>query len=389
VAATRRARRSKSGPAGLPCSPQGKLKAGSTVLLAALALPGLTPDASAENPPETATLSYKQLRYHDWQPGLDRVNVSSPSVFLEVPVGEQFALSGSAVLDSVSGASPRYYTTVSGASRMHDERRAYDGHVTWFRPRSAYGVSYSNSSEHDYVSHAAALDARFASEDNNTTVNLGAGGSDDTINPVNRIVTDRKKRTVQAVAGVTQDLTPSDLVQLQLGYSRGGGYFSDPYKLSDHRPDARDQGTAVARWNHHFDSLTLRSSYRYYADSWRVRAHGVGFEVVEPLGGGLALTPALSYYTQSAARFYLDPGPGGALPVIPAGMESSLDQRLSAFGALTAGMKLEWRIGAHWTTDLKGEYYQQRSEWRLLGQGSPGLDPFYYYAAQFGLAYRF
>ncbi|TAJ55800.1 MAG: hypothetical protein EPN60_07675 [Nevskiaceae bacterium] len=57
---------------------QGGERLGS-VLLAALALPGLLPtEAAAENAPEQAVLAYKQLYYQDSQPGLDRITVNAP-----------------------------------------------------------------------------------------------------------------------------------------------------------------------------------------------------------------------------------------------------------------------------------------------------------------------
>jgi hypothetical protein len=65
-----------------------------------------------------------------------------------------------------------------------------------------------------------------------------------------------------------------------------------------------------------------------------------------------------------------------------------VDQRLSAFGALTVGLKTEftWRS---WTVDLKLERYEQRPAWRLGGEGSLGLDPFRATMLQAGLAYSF
>jgi hypothetical protein len=370
---------------------QGGERLGS-VLLAALALPGLLPaEAAAENAPEQAVLAYKQLYYQDSQPGLDRITVHAPSLYGLLPMGEHWSLEGSAVVDSVSGASPRYYSTVSGASHMDDLRTAGDAKLTYYRERSAYSVSLSRSQEHDYISNAAALDARFSSDDNNTTYNLGVGAARDSINPTNDLVDDETKNSVQGIVGVTRALTAFDLVQLQLAYSSGHGYFSDPYKLFDNRPRERNQGTALLRWNHHLVAAdaTLRLSYRYYTDSYGIAAHTLGMEWVQPLGRHFSLTPSLRYYTQSSADFYIDPPASAPFPNIPEGAYSSLDQRLSAFGALAVAGKLEWRMSPEWSTDFKAEYYQQRSDWRLTGDGSPGLEPFRYVSLEFGLTRRF
>jgi hypothetical protein len=111
---------------------------------------------------------------------------------------------------------------------------------------------------------------------------------------------------------------------------------------------------------------------------------------VQALGSVFTLTPSLRYYTQRAASFYFDPVADINLYPAPVGAPeySSADQRLSAFGALTAGVKAEVHLG-NWTTDLKMERYEQRATWRVGGPGSPGIDPFYANIYQLGVATRF
>lgn len=362
------------------------------ILLAALALPGLTPHtAAAENAPEHAVLAFKELYYHDYQSGLQRITVNAPSLSLSLPMGTAWGLESSVVTDSVSGASPRYYTTKSGASHMDDLRTAGDVKLTHYRARSAYSVGLSYSTEHDYTSRAVSLDGRWASDDNNTTFNAGVGYADDSIDSENGAADNESRRTWQGIVGVTRVLTATDIVQLQAGYSSGNGYYSDPYKLFDNRPDSRTQETALLRWNHHFKGLraSLRSSYRYYHDSFGIRAHSLGEEWVQPVGNSLAWTSALRYDTQSAADFYVDPPASGSFPTLPDGAYSTLDQRMAAFGSLTFGQKLAWQASPHWNFDIKGEYSVQRAGLRFIGDGSPGLDTFYWYAVQLGIAYRF
>ena len=372
----------------------------SGVLLAALALPGLLPAtaARAEEPPEQAIFAVRHLHYEDQQPGFDRITVDAPSIRLLLPFAEHFAVDTTAVLDSVSGASPRAYSAVSSASKLYETRLAADTAVTWYRPRSAYVVSYARSDEHDYISDAGSLSARFSSDDQNTTFNIGIGGSHDRIDPTNDLVNDARKNTWQAIAGVTRALSPKDLVQLQLSYSSSHGYLDDPYKLYDLRPDTRFMRTAVLRWNHHFEDLgaSLRLQYRYYGDSWEVQAHSTQAEWVQPLPHNLTLTPSLRYHTQRAAEFYVDPiagtGDGNGepeVPVIPEGRQSSVDQRLGAWGGGAVAVKLAWGFATHWSTDIRAEFYEQRSDWRWGGDGSPGLDTFRATWVEWGLERRF
>jgi len=110
----------------------------------------------------------------------------------------------------------------------------------------------------------------------------------------------------------------------------------------------------------------------------------------------VTVTPSVRLYTQSAASFYFDPvyDPDVGAPYPPGYFTNppqyiSPDQRLSAFGAVTVGLKLGVQITPDWTTDLKAEHYEQRGSWRVGGTGSPGLDPFRATFVQVGVAKRF
>lgn len=367
--------------------------------MAALGLPGVwAPPAHAETAPEKGVIAFKYLYYQDSQPGLKRITVNSPSVYVLAPVGSDWSVEGSLVIDSLSGATPRWQTAVSSASRMSEERAAGDIKVTRYFDRSSYSVGLSHSSEHDYVSNAISLNGSWSTADNNTTWNIGVASSEDKIEPtgggVNNIGS-RKKRADEMVIGLTQVLSRTDIVQLNATLSAGEGFYSDPYKLLDVRPEARKQAAALARWNHHFegDGSTLRSSYRYYRDSYGVKAHTVQFDWAKPVSESLMLTPLMRYYSQSAARFYVEPqyDTTGAVvfPVPAAGQLISGDQRLSAFGAVTLGLKVDYKLTEDWAVDGKVETYEQRGDWQLSGKGTKGLDPFRATFVQFGARYRF
>ncbi|MES2264003.1 MAG: DUF3570 domain-containing protein [Pseudomonadota bacterium] len=366
---------------------------GHAILAAALLLPGIGA-VRAETPPERSSLSVKYLDYAESQPGLERVHVHSPSVALVMPVAGEWSLAGTLTADDVSGATPRYHTAVSGASRMDDQRRAADVAVTRYFARGSLTAGAAYSTENDYVSRALSLLGAISSDNHNTTWSFGIGGSDDAINPVNLIVRDESRQTVNFLLGVTQVVTARDLAQLTLTHSHGHGYYSDPYKLLDRRPRERNQNTVLARWNHHYAGSdgTSRLSYRYYSDSFGIRAHTLGGEYVQPLGQGWSVTPSARLYTQGAADFYFDPVYDARLGApFPAGFlnnptrDSSEDQRLSAFGAVTLGIKIARQFGRDWTADLKLEAYRQRGAWRAFGSGSPGLEPLHARSIQIGI----
>ncbi|MEP7295299.1 MAG: DUF3570 domain-containing protein [Burkholderiales bacterium] len=389
---------------------RGAGRAFDLITLAALALPGVMPGAAhAEEAPERGSVAIKYLYYKDSQSvntsypyydgsepsKLDRITVSSPALQLVVPLGRRWSVEAGAVVDQVSGASPKYYTDVSGASQMSDRRAAGDVKIVRYFERGAIGVGAAYSTENDYRSSSLSLDGRWSTADNNTTLSIGLGGASDSINPVKggqHDVSNERKRSAELMLGLTQVLSADDLVQVTLTGSRGRGYYSDPYKLFDARPRERNAAIGVLRWNHHFAGwgASLRSSYRYYRDSFGIKAHTFDAAWVQPLSDAVKLTPSVRYYSQSAASFYYDPVTDINVYPAPLGNPtySSADQRLSAFGCITAGMKLEWQLG-DWATDLKVERYEQRSAWRMGGSGSTALDPFQAIFVQMGVSRAF
>ncbi len=374
-----------SSPITAPVAAGAARGLGASILAAALALPGVGVGlAHAETAPEHGEISLKYLDYQDRQSGLDRTTVHAPSLAVMTPLAGVWSVAGTLTSDDVSGASPRYHTAISSASHMADRRSAADLGLTRYFQRGSLTVGTAFSTEHDYVSRALSLQANLESEDKNTTLAFGLGRANDSINPVSGIVSAERKQTNSFMLGVTQVLTPRDIVQLSATYARGNGYFSDPYKLLDNRPRQHNETAVLSRWNHHFTAGdgTSRVSYRYYSDSYKTRAHTFSGEYLQPLSAGWSVTPSARYHTQNAASFYYDPVYDSVLgqPFPPGYVSdpndySSADQRLSAFGAVTLGIKVSKQIDPLWSVNLKLEEYQQRGTWRLFDQGSPGLAP--------------
>jgi hypothetical protein len=373
-----------------------------SIVTAAMVLPGVVGQAPAlaQSRPEAASVGLRTLTYQDSQPGLKRISVVSPSFTVVAPLGdEDWWLDGTLVADSVSGASPRYHTAISGASRMSDRRTAGDVKVTRYFHRLSLAGGLAGSTERDYRSIAGSLDLRLASEDQNTELSVGVGTSSDSIDPVNKVVVGETRQTHQASLGVTKVASRADVLQATLSHSDGRGYFSDPYKVLDVRPRERRQTVMMLRWNHHFEDggTTLRSSWRATVDSFGVQSHTLQGEWVVPAGQAVKVVPSLRLYTQTAADFYADPVYDPVLgEPFPLGYNRNsppqfitLDQRLSSFGAVGLGLGLVVTVDRDWTIDGKLEAYEQRGRWAWDGNGSKGLAPFRAYTAQIGLVRRF
>ncbi len=371
------------------------------VLSAALALPGvaglagLAGPAHAEGAPTEGVIAYKYLYYKDSQPGLDRITVSSPSLYALVPLGSEWSVEGSGDIDTLGGATPRWYSSVSSASYMSEKRRAEDVRVARYFHRTVVGVGVAHSKEHDYESKAFSGDARISTEDNNSTLALGIGHSNDTIDKRGGLPGDsgvgEHKHTTDMLIGLTQVMTPDDVVLVNLTHSIGRGYFSDPYKQNDNRPRQRDSVVLLGQWNHYLERFgaTARMSYRYYTDTFRIHAHTAELEWVQPINDKVVVTPNVRYYAQSSAFFYSDPLAATGFPPDWGTGYGSADQRLSAFGGMTLGTKVSVQIAPKWTVDAKVDYYEQHSNWRIGGKGSSGIETFRAQWYEVGVSYKF
>jgi hypothetical protein len=354
--------------------------AASALFAAALALPGMLPaGAAAQAVADHGILELKYLDYRDWQPGASRMTVRSPSLYTLVPLDDTTEVEASVVYDAMSGASPLFHNTLSGASGLGvtDYRTAGDAKVTKYFGDWSLGVGGVVSSERDYLSRGGSVDARIYSDDRNRTYAFSIAGANDRINPQNSTaggITNAPRNTLEYLVGITQALSPTQIIQSNLTYSYGHGYFNDPYKLLDKRPPERRIFAWLTRYNQYFagPDAALRLSYRYLNDSFGSDSNTVTAAWVQALPQEWSVTPAIRYYTQGAAFFYHNPPPGSGFVL---GEPYSMDTRLSAFGAFTLGVTASKALADGWSAELRADFYRQQSNWRI-GGGSPGLEPF-------------
>jgi hypothetical protein len=361
------------------------------LLAAALALPGvaLSHAAQAQTLPD-GFVQIKYLDYRDWQPGARRMRVDSPSFFAVKPLSDTLYAEGSIVYDGLSGASPLYFNALSGASEegVHEYRTAADFKVTKLFERFAVGVGAAYSHERDYISRVGTIDVRTWTPDRNRTYAFAFSGAADRIHTDNGAADRERKYVLDFLLGVTQAIDPTLIVQSNLTWSRGHGYFTDPYKLLDRRPDSRRVLAWLTRANQHFPDIdgTLSVAYRYLHDSFGADSHMVEAAWHQALPAGWSITPALRYLTQDHAWFWYGPPLGTGLRP---GEPYTADTRLAAWGAITAGLAVAKEFDDGWLADLKVEFYRQRPSWRAGGGGSEGIEPFSARWVQVGVGRKF
>jgi hypothetical protein len=277
----------------------------------------------------------------------------------------------------MSGASPLFHDTLSGASGLGvtDYRTAADVRVVRYFGSDAVALGAAYSDERDYRSRALSVEWRSWTADRNRTYAIGIGAASDRIDATNGVVRGARRETYDYLAGVTQVLRADALVESTVTWSDGRGFYADPYKLLDTRPDHRRVLAWLTRYNRYFPGAdaTLRMAYRYLRDSFGGRSHMLEASWVQPLPAGFTLTPTVRYLTQDAATFYRDP----PFPQrFVDGAPNTADTRLAAFGAITTGVRIAKSFGGGVSVDIAVNAYRQRAGWHAGGRGSPGLAEF-------------
>lgn len=314
------------------------------------------------------------------------MKITEPILWGQATFAETWEVSGSAAVDIITGASPQLVSnasgkpvqTVSGAS-ISDRRTTWDAKVGRRFGDFTFSASRAVSREEDYISHAFGLEARWDTNAKLTTFTAAFGRSNDRVRSSDDPSLDEHRGTDQYLFGVSQVISPVAAIQSTVTYSRGRGWFNDPYKFTltfhpdadlvimpDRRPSERDTWAWITRYRHHFAAQrnTLQAEYRFYHDDWGIDAHTLEVALHHDFNEAFALRPALRYYTQSAADFYS--------PVIPQPQPDILssDQRLGAFGGLSPSLRGIYRFADGTRVEATAGYIVDSRSLHLGGRGS-------------------
>lgn len=217
----------------------------------------------------------------------------------------------------------------------------------------------SVSTESDFQSVGLALRDAIDFNQKNTTLMIGGALTHDQIDVYYRNASETKD-SADFLLGVSQVLDPKTLLTLNLTYGQVNGFLSDPYKVAEvngvlvpeNRPDQKDKQIAHLSLIHFFDLLngSLDASYRYYQDSYGIRAGTAQLAWFQKMGDHFVLSPMIRLYNQSAADFY-------AVRFTGAPENYSADYRLSELTATSWGLKLIWTPKSDLSIDVGFERY--------------------------------
>lgn len=356
----------------------------------------------ADAPPEFTELGMRYSKYEEdntqgsktFGGSSERYEIDAAQFHLLAPVLDDWSVAVDLQWEDMSGASPWFVgqsldggpkVIMSGAS-IEDTRTEVSVTTRYYYDRGNAGFNYVNSDEDDYESDAVALDGAFNSADGMTTYSAAVSTSHDDISPTQGSVPTNTlnddKDSSSAWVGVSRIISKNAIVRFGLSYTYRDGFLTDPYKKNDRRPDEREEWVLGTGYRQYFiwPDGALQADYRYFDDDWGVASHTLDLAWHQNLGERTQLIPFLRYYSQSEADFFTNVAATDQRYFAD-------DYRLSAFGAVSGGLRLRHEIG-DWALSAVGERYESDESWGVFsGDESPALVNFWRYS--FGLDYRF
>jgi len=323
-----------------------------------------------------------------------RYEVDAAQFHLLTPVADDWAFALDVQWEDMSGASPWFVgesaggepkVIMSGAS-IEDTHTEVSVTTRYYYDRGNAGLNFVRVEEDDYDSDTIALDGAWNSDDGLTTYSAAASYSHDHIQPTQGSIPTNTLSSHKNISsgwlGVSRIVSARALLRFGLSYTYRDGFLTDPYKLFDQRPGDRREWV-VSGGGRLFlagADAALHADYRYFNDDWGIASHTLELAWYQNLGRGIRLTPFLRYYSQDEADFF-------ANIADTAKRYYSEDYRLSAFGAVTVGLRARYELG-NWAFNLVGERYRSDESWGLYSaEESPALVDYWRYT--FGLDYVF
>jgi hypothetical protein len=312
-----------------------------------------TPAVAATLPEDRA-----EAMFHVYDGG--GVKADGPALLVRKSIADKVSLAGSYYVDAVSNASIDVVTT---ASPFKEKRTAFDLGLDYVYRDASINLSTTSSNEPDYTARSANLDIAQEVFGGMTTVSIGFTRAWDKVGRKDIGFFDKATHWQYRV-GVTQILSPTWLMSANLEAVADDGYLGSPYRVArvfgatvpERNPRTRssralklravgDTGSIVAR-------SSVRAEYRYFWDTWDIRAHTVEVGASRYIGERWLADAYVRSYTQNSALFYSDNASSETTYL-------TRNRQLSAFNSVGLGLKASYTLNglpARYDVKLTGAY---------------------------------
>ncbi len=314
---------------------------------------------------------YVSVQYMRYDEDSGRTTVSTPSIEISKDFGVDYNLKLSYAHDALSGASPTWYDSSSGATTTIADGTHYKDDIVYgdipyedtrnslgatfttrFASRDELTLGFNYSGENDYTSREASAEyLHYLDSSKNRSLSFGLSFQKnditvfcdkqecDTSSGASANISEEDITVLSTELGFTQIIDATSLVKASVFYIGEDGYLSNPYMnvvrdydtslklILEKKPDTRAAYGALVQYSKSFvDALSAHISYRFYHDDWKITSHTINTEFYYELQKRLTLGVGVRYYLQSEAYFY-----NASKDYFTDEKYASSDRRMSAF----------------------------------------------------------
>lgn len=245
--------------------------------------------------------------------------VEAPAIVVRKKVAENFALTGSYLVDMVSGAS---IDVEVGASEYTEERKEYGVGVEFLKEKAKFSLHYANSSENDYDAETVSIGVAQDFFGDLSTINMGLSLGDDVIgNSTDDSFEETAKHYVMNF-GWTQIVTKNFIANVSLNKTIDEGYLQNPYRFIRYRdsvdptlwqvdqetyPNTRSSDAWSIRGRYFVAPRhVVYASYRGFQDTWGIDAKNIELGYSFAYADHWLFDIKVRQYSQTDADFYRD-----------------------------------------------------------------------------------
>lgn len=335
---------------------------------------------------------YVSLQYMSYDEDKGRTNISVPSIEINKDFGADYTVNVSMIRDTISGASPTFYDSASGASTKlntsviakqdigygdiyyKEKRDAYSALLTKrFETRDELTFGLNHSKEYDYESNEISSEyLHYLDSSKNQSVSFGISYQKndvmkyDTTSGASGAIT-KDLKVISSELGFTQVLDKTSLAKISVFSISESGYLSNPYLrvvrnfntnpiiAEDKKPESRKAYGVFLQYSKALNDQTAsNSSYRYYRDDWGITSQTLTTEINYEWTMALTIGVAFRGYRQTEADFY-----HLSREYFTNEEFASSDKRMSGFDTQNIETKIKYDLNKKLSLNSAIGYYKQ------------------------------
>jgi len=286
--------------------------------------------------------------YHSYDGG--GVTISGPSILVRKGFKEKYSASANYYVDKVSSAS---IDVVSTASKYTEERTEYSVGIDYLENKTTLSSGFGNSSENDYEAETFFFNFSQDFFGDLSTLSLGfSQGSDDVMKTGDANFLEHVDRKNYKLS-LTQIISKNFIANLSFETITDQGFLNNPYRSvrfltvpngtnhdyqNEQYPNTRTSDAFALKGIYYLPyRAALKMEYRYFSDSWDIKANTFGVEYRHPFKNHWLAEFRVRQYSQNKADFYSD-----LFDFKNAQEFLARDKELSTFSSLTLGATLSY-----------------------------------------------